>query len=103
MKIRQGFVSNSSTTSFCIYGAFLETYVGHGWAECHSDMWSEVKKYNLEIHADQNRGYYIGRSWDTIQDDQTGKQFKESIKEALKEMTGKDQDCQYFERAYYDG
>jgi len=99
MKIRKGFVSNSSTTSFCIYGAFLETYVG----ECHSDMWSEVKKYNLEIHTDQDSGYYVGRSWDTIADDQTGKQFKESIKEALKEMTGKDQDCQHFERAYYDG
>jgi hypothetical protein len=100
MKIRKGFVSNSSTTSFCIYGAFIEE--NNKWSD-YKDMWSLVKKHNLECHTDMENGYYIGRSWDTIADDQTGKQFKESVKEALKEMTGEDQECQHFERAYYDG
>ena len=100
MKTRQGFVSNSSTTSFCIYGAIVScSYTEDGDRE---EMWGLAEKHDLSCHYPEgSSGYYIGRDWCSIGDDETGKQFKESVQKALKEMTGQEQDCATYEEAWY--
>ena len=148
MKIRQGFVSNSSTTSFCIYGtcfegtpftkdviikwktnypedfnAFITANEKKSWAkdgieilknidntdsdnDVHSltDLLSEGLPNNLEVHPYYDAGaYYIGRSWSTIKDDETGGQFKQSIKTALEKMFGPDIKCETHAEAWRDG
>lgn len=97
MKIREGFVSNSSSTSFCIYGVRV-------------DRDDEVE--NLEMLAgdmglpyyhDPEDGIYIGRDWSTIGDDETGKQFKETTQEKIDKLPIGNKHCGTIEEAWYDG
>ena len=48
---------------------------------------------NLEYHTIEGDYHYIGRSWDSVGDDETGKQFKESVETKLAEMLGKKVEC----------
>lgn len=179
MKIRQGFVSNSSTTSFCIYGVCFErdevienlkelkindpvlfqkgidnlakkdyyaddvkffkklgvksgkkseeddenisvedslkkTYGLNEEDEeefdedeydldismLFEDMFPELE---LENHYGQGGELYVGRSWSSIKDDETGKQFKDSIEASLKKILGNDIECGHHEEAFRDG
>ena len=97
MKIRNGFVSNSSTSSFCIYGAAIDK------SKVDEDA---VEKAGLEYHrGDPNNGddyVYIGRSWCSIKDDETGAQFKKNIEILLKEMFETTK-CSTYEEAWRDG
>jgi len=98
MKVRRGFVSNSSTTSFCVYG----TPVTDGEADIfysHPDR----KSFGLSKKYMQDGLMILGRSWDQIKDDQAGKQFKEEIEEALQTIFGRPMDCDTWEDGYYDG
>jgi hypothetical protein len=95
MKIRQGFVSNSSTTSFCIYG--IKTTKDFDY--------KKVKELGLEEYG--SRPYdddcnHIGISWYGIKDDETGLQFKNRV-EKLIEEAGFDEQCYTYEDAWYDG
>ena len=97
MKIRAGFVSNSSSSSFCIFGAEVEA----------DDLIDAAKKLGFESEEEATEEnlddiyecgeyiaeklkldfydlgesdiYYIGRSYMTLKDDETGKQFKQSV------------------------
>lgn len=80
MKIRNGFVSNSSTSSFCIYGIRIN-------GELKPGLESELYKLGFDVEPVDSL-IYIGKSWDKIKDDETGKQFKESIIETLKPVLG---------------
>lgn len=78
MKIRLGFISNSSNTSFCIYGRYFDL------KDITDEMIIELEELDLEVIGDQNNdGYYIGRSYTLIKDNETGKEFKERT---LKDM-----------------
>ena len=44
--------------------------------------------------------YYFGKSWDSIGDDETGKQFKERIEKAIKEVIPEAK-CVTHEEAWY--
>lgn len=102
MKIRNGFVSNSSSSSFCIYGTKI--------TKEQFDLTSKerIKELGLEEHYYSSSGYYdddvyIGISWKYISDNETGASFKLRITNALKKLYGDDIETRTIEMAWYDG
>ena len=96
MKIRQGFVSNSSSSSFCIYGCCIE--------ENDIDAIDEkLKEKNIYIVYGPYDSVYIGREFTSIKDDETGKQFKENVEKEIEEVLGEKRKCSTFEEGWYDG
>ena len=144
MKVRVGFVSNSSTSSFLIFGI---AYEGDLW-EAVKEEWKEkllakakeddYHNYSddddededdednenpfdgddcglLEtlceiadvgnLYVDHPDGYdatYIGESWDSVGDDQTGKQFKDEVKARINKILNvNDSEFGTHSEAYY--
>ena len=97
MKIRMGFVSNSSTSSFLIYGTddiSSEEY----------DLISDKYYKEIDYYCPYGNHYYIGYSWDSIKDDETGKQFKDRVESKIKELLGRDNmSFGTYEEAWQDG
>lgn len=120
MKIRTGFVSNSSSSSFCLYGIYtdsltenkkliqklIETEDNINTTEEAEEVlaydWYSAEKILGEIHCIDYDGFYIGESWASIKDDETGAQFKKRVEEKLKEYFPNKQ-CSTFEKAWRDG
>jgi hypothetical protein len=139
MKIRNGFVSNSSSSSFCIYGICIEKYgieealikkgvteeeLEEGILE-YLDNWClqsdlrkqgldelEIKKKCMEtkilggMEANcimDDDEIFIGESWSSIGDNETGSQFKARIEQTLKEVLGDDIKCATYEEAWRNG
>jgi len=106
MKIRNGFVSNSSSTSFCIYAAATsQAEFDKLDTQEFSQKMKEMGLGNWYSNPDSyDNEVFIGRSWNKIKDDETGKQFKESIQKSVKELLGKN-DLKFFshEDSWYDG
>lgn len=111
MKIRQGFVSNSSTTSFCIYGTRMsapydeEREEQDEYYDSCEEMWETCEKAGLECHsAPWDSDFYVGLPWDSIRDDETGAQFKARVETKLFECFGvKPVRCSTYEKAWRDG
>lgn len=116
MKIRNGFVSNSSSSSFHIYGVSLDTsefeklIVEKGLISAedleedgvNEFLWGTgVPGLNGECVCSWGNTY-LGRRYSGIKDDETGKEFKESAEKALKEFLGKDVKCEEHFETYYD-
>ena len=123
MKIRNGFVSNSSSSSFCIWGVAID--------ECDfseiaiekniitvieaEDLGSyeilerlfydndEIETSGLEYWCPEGyEAVYIGTSFASIKDNETGKEFKDRISKHLKKIFGDDHDCEIYKEAYYN-
>ena len=99
MKIRQGFVSNSSTTSFCIMGGWVNS------PEDCDDFWDMCESNGLECHSPEgySRGgdYAVGLNFDDMGDDETKAQFIRRVKDLIFKLTGEDCDPGIIEEAYY--
>lgn len=119
MKLRSGFVSNSSTTSFCIFGISFEDEeelfkrikpemkekCGITEAEdCSADLEYESDT-ELEFHSDQEGEPYIGLSCTKIGMDETRREFEARVKKGLKELFEDVSDgevCNY-DASYFNG
>lgn len=104
MKIRQGFVSNSSTTSFVIYGV----YVNKGKYNLDMEdekLFEKMKGLELITERGQNDygGVYIGRNWTSIKDDETGASFKKSVEDSVEKLLGEKVECDTHQEAWFDG
>jgi hypothetical protein len=97
MKVRQGFVSNSSASSFCIFGTYLE---GKGYEEIEELLDGTSLYYSSG--GEYSCGMYVGREFQTIKDDETGKQFKDSTEKLLKEKFGNKTKCSIIKREWHD-
>lgn len=123
MKIRNGFVSNSSSSSFCIYGIYIKEKDILTCEELHKKglidtvnendedfdaIDSALTKIGLSTHLTpwscDEESVYIGVSWQTVKDDETGAQFKERVEHLVKQVVKKPQKikCESFEEAYND-
>jgi hypothetical protein len=117
MKTRIGFVSNSSSSSFLIYGAYLSESKAEeiiakllpddeekefSYSDRTSDSLKKITGMDVHNPVD-GYSYYIGESWDCIGDYETGAQFKARIEEKLKETLGPDIKCGTHSEAWYDG
>ena len=101
MKIRNGFVSNSSSSSFMIYGAFIdgdkirEIYAEPLKNDEDFDFYDEVIKWSIKnsllaMNDDGcDDGFFVGRDPITIGDDETGKQFKQDVQDKIEQFFGK--------------
>ena len=81
MKIRQGFVSNSSTTSFCIMGDWMshpDYPDDHKY--CDWDMYDICETNGLQCHSPEGmRDYAVGLCPSEMNDDETLSQFKARV------------------------
>lgn len=114
MKIRTGFVSNSSSSSFCAFGVIAEADKEflENWGMVFTDedlnedgdfmedllelVYNEVDKHRLLCHQDyDSRRAYIGISYTSMADDETMIQFKARVKETVKKMFPKIPDIEF--------
>jgi hypothetical protein len=121
MKIRIGFVSNSSTTSFMIFGiCFEDTYelgkmLGLWKTEDEYDDKDEdaiydtldqnVNKLDLDHYRNDDNCWYIGTSLSNIKNNETGLQFKQRVAKNLSQLLKKEfgvDDLEILEESWRD-
>lgn len=115
MKTRIGFVSNSSTTSFCIMGTYIsKDEIPKELDYTQSNFWMrllecEPNDYRFRIYRNPNNRslYYIGFQKHEMREDETLEQFRQRVKEALDvELDGaevKNKAIRWIEDSWYDG
>lgn len=107
-----GFVSNSSSSSFCIYGAEISDLqeelvkalnMDEGEVDLYEIGEAIESKTGLEFHTVMGEGLYVGRSYHSIKDNETGKQLKNDVEVRLKQLLGRDTECSTLSEAWRDG
>jgi hypothetical protein len=79
MKIRLGFVSNSSSTSFCICGVYLDRVI-------EDNLRDELAKTNIDYYISPGHASYIGLSIHEMLPSETKAQFEKRVAKLLKDI-----------------
>ena len=117
MKIRMGFVSNSSGSSFCYYGVYLTQedvrviliQAGIKPDDDEGDFYEATDKAEkvlaeagLTSHylpePDEDNALMVGREWSSVEDNETGAQFKQDVKDKLEKLLNKSVKCATHEK-----
>lgn len=100
MKIRKGFVSNSSTTSFCIYG---KHFCDYDVKEKIKEVNEKLKEAKISVYESPYDDIYVGRDFCLIDDSETGLEFKKSTEKTMKKIFGDDIECTTITEGWWDG
>ncbi len=113
MKERLGFVSNSSSSSFLIYGVCISestlikvynTINGSDESEDSDVPYLIEKELGVESHHVPDDDYYFfGISPDSIRDDQTGAEFKKEVRDKLLKYFPDPSNFSYHSEAWHNG
>lgn len=104
MKVRHGFVSNSSTTSFTIYGFYTEKEEEKEKAEEIIDSSDTILDYQFGEGWGSSRPMYVGRCLDAMKGDETRNQFEaDVVAEIEKFFPGKGKEVSLYSESYRDG
>jgi hypothetical protein len=95
MKVRLGFVSNSSSCSFCIYGAYLDSKTAASMMKVPDDADLEeflseaARPLGLEVESPMDSYcYYVGVPYEDMKDEETKRAFKQRIEKAICKFLG---------------
>lgn len=115
MKVRAGFVSNSSTSSFCFYGIYEDSYslieklIKNGIIDeevDESDYYDIIEeiagKNGLDFDSDSNGSFVVGGDLAQIPDDVVVKEWKSEIQKKINKLFGKDSQCDIYEESFHD-
>lgn len=109
MKIRQGFVSNSSTTSFCIYGTRMSAPYDEQredeFYDADDELCEKCDKLGLYCNSSPwDSEHWVGLEFTDMHDDETRKQFEARVEHMLFTHFGiKPKECGVYKEAWRDG
>jgi hypothetical protein len=116
MKYRVGFVSNSSSSSFVVYGVCADSFDEDNFSK---EIWDEIKetdddasvdiqkiikradklKLNFE-YTDYLEG--VGIPYCNMKQEETRREFEARAKEKVDEFFGKSTECEYVDKVIED-
>lgn len=103
MKLRTGFVSNSSSSSFCVLGCYISEELYYNLSDEHKEL---LRKYNIDEHGNPDswsNETMVGREYSSIRGDETGNEFHESTERIMKQVFGENITISRHEEGWYDG
>lgn len=99
MKIRTGFVSNSSSTSFMIYGTTVTKQELRD-----INLYEKFRGTDIEWHCPPDDDFYfVGLGYENMHGDETKNQFQARAEALLKPVLGDSIQCGDISESWYDG
>lgn len=74
MKVRNGFVSNSSSSSFVLFGA---------WTDDEPSQRAELRKKGIHWELDEESGWCVGVDPDDMDEEETLAEFRKRVSQKL--------------------